>query len=73
MLVLSDVLEPVKTSSSLATVKKQPNRVKSEKTVELPLNKEEVERVSYKEYGPLRGRNGTDKEKLDKKRRKGEA
>ncbi|XP_036299373.1 U3 small nucleolar RNA-associated protein 14 homolog A isoform X1 [Pipistrellus kuhlii] len=44
-LALSDLLEPVKTSSSLATVKKQLNRVKSKKTVELPLNKEEVERI----------------------------
>ncbi|XP_004696062.2 PREDICTED: U3 small nucleolar RNA-associated protein 14 homolog A [Condylura cristata] len=44
-LVLSDLLEPVKTSSSLATVKKQLNRVKSKKAVELPLNKEEVERI----------------------------
>ncbi|XP_004465720.1 U3 small nucleolar RNA-associated protein 14 homolog A [Dasypus novemcinctus] len=44
-LVLSDLLEPIKTSSSLATVKKQLNRVKSKKTVELPLDKEEVERI----------------------------
>ncbi|XP_012507619.1 PREDICTED: U3 small nucleolar RNA-associated protein 14 homolog A-like isoform X2 [Propithecus coquereli] len=44
-LVLADLLEPGKTSSSLATVKKQLNRVKSKKTVELPLNKEEVERI----------------------------
>ncbi|XP_036915200.1 U3 small nucleolar RNA-associated protein 14 homolog A [Sturnira hondurensis] len=44
-LVLSDLLEPVKTSSSLVTVKKQLNRIKSKKTVELPLNKEEVERI----------------------------
>ncbi|XP_045852210.1 U3 small nucleolar RNA-associated protein 14 homolog A isoform X1 [Meles meles] len=44
-LVLSDLLGPVKTSSSLAAVKKQLNRVKSKKTVELPLNKEEVERI----------------------------
>uniref|UniRef100_F6YKZ0 UTP14A small subunit processome component n=1 Tax=Callithrix jacchus TaxID=9483 RepID=F6YKZ0_CALJA len=44
-LVLADLLEPVKTSSSLATVKKQLNRVKSKKTVELPLNKEEIERA----------------------------
>ncbi|XP_077002252.1 U3 small nucleolar RNA-associated protein 14 homolog A [Tamandua tetradactyla] len=44
-LVLSDLLEPIKTSSSLAAVKKQLNRVKSKKTVELPLNKEEVERI----------------------------
>ncbi|XP_029786394.1 U3 small nucleolar RNA-associated protein 14 homolog A isoform X3 [Suricata suricatta] len=44
-LVLSDLLRPVKTSSSLAAVKKQLNRVKSKKTVELPLNKEEVEQI----------------------------
>ncbi|XP_057351587.1 U3 small nucleolar RNA-associated protein 14 homolog A isoform X2 [Manis pentadactyla] len=44
-LVLSDLLEPVKTTCSLATVKKQLNRVKSKKTVKLPLNKEEVERI----------------------------
>ncbi|XP_047391930.1 U3 small nucleolar RNA-associated protein 14 homolog A isoform X1 [Sciurus carolinensis] len=44
-LILADLLEPVKTSSSLATVKKQLNRVKSKKTLELPLNKEEVERI----------------------------
>nr|XP_012609185.1 U3 small nucleolar RNA-associated protein 14 homolog A-like isoform X1 [Microcebus murinus] len=44
-LVLADLLEPVKTSSSLATVKKHLNRVKSKKTVEVPLNKEEVERI----------------------------
>ncbi|XP_005401312.1 PREDICTED: U3 small nucleolar RNA-associated protein 14 homolog A [Chinchilla lanigera] len=44
-LLLSDLLEPAKTSSSLAAVKKQLNRVKSKKAVELPLNKEEVERI----------------------------
>ncbi|XP_042639335.1 U3 small nucleolar RNA-associated protein 14 homolog A [Orycteropus afer afer] len=44
-LVLSDLLQPIKTSSSLATVKKQLNRVKSKKTVELPLNKEDVARI----------------------------
>ncbi|XP_040112573.1 U3 small nucleolar RNA-associated protein 14 homolog A-like [Oryx dammah] len=44
-LVLSDLLEPVKTSSSLAAVKKQLNRVKSKKTVELPLHREEIERI----------------------------
>ncbi|XP_004606476.2 U3 small nucleolar RNA-associated protein 14 homolog A [Sorex araneus] len=44
-LVLSDLLEPIKTSSSLATVKKQLNRVKAKKTVELPLSKEEVQRI----------------------------
>uniref|UniRef100_A0A8C0VZN2 U3 small nucleolar RNA-associated protein 14 A n=1 Tax=Castor canadensis TaxID=51338 RepID=A0A8C0VZN2_CASCN len=44
-LILSDLLEPAKTSSSLAAVKKQLNRVKSKKTLELPLNKKEVERI----------------------------
>lgn len=44
-LVLSDLLEPIKTSS-LASVKKQLNRVKAKKTVELPLSKQEVQRVS---------------------------
>ena len=44
-LVLSDLLEPVKTSSSLAAVKKQLNRVKSKKTLELPLHREEIERI----------------------------
>ncbi|CAK7312836.1 U3 small nucleolar RNA-associated protein 14 homolog A [Vulpes lagopus] len=44
-LVLSDLLGPVKTSSSLAAVRKQLNRVRSKKTLELPLNNEEVERI----------------------------
>ncbi|KAL0614973.1 U3 small nucleolar RNA-associated protein 14-like protein C [Plecturocebus cupreus] len=44
-LVLTDLLEPVKTSSFLATVKKQLNRVKSKKVVELPLNKEKIEQI----------------------------
>lgn len=44
-LVLSDLLEPIKTSSSVAAVKKQLNRVKSKKTVELPLHREEIERI----------------------------
>uniref|UniRef100_K6ZI69 UTP14, U3 small nucleolar ribonucleoprotein, homolog C n=1 Tax=Pan troglodytes TaxID=9598 RepID=K6ZI69_PANTR len=44
-LVLADLLEPIKTSSSLATVKKQLNRVKSKKVVELPLNKEKIEQI----------------------------
>ncbi|XP_038955778.2 U3 small nucleolar RNA-associated protein 14 homolog A isoform X1 [Rattus norvegicus] len=44
-LALSDLLEPLKSSSSLAAVKKQLNRVKSKKTLELPLHKGEVERV----------------------------
>ena len=56
-LVLSDLLEPVKTSSSLTAVKKQLNRVKSKKTVELPLHREEIERVSQRKCGPLRARN----------------
>nr|XP_013004022.1 U3 small nucleolar RNA-associated protein 14 homolog A-like [Cavia porcellus]XP_013004023.1 U3 small nucleolar RNA-associated protein 14 homolog A-like [Cavia porcellus] len=44
-LVLSDLLEPVRTSSALAAVKKQLNKVKSKKTMELPLNKEEVKQI----------------------------
>lgn len=44
-LLLLDLLEPSKTSSSLAAVKKQLTRVKSKKAVELPLNKEEIERI----------------------------
>ncbi|KAM4818756.1 U3 small nucleolar RNA-associated protein 14 homolog A [Thomomys bottae] len=43
-LALSDLLGPAKTSS-LDTVKKQLNKVKSKKTLELPLNKEETERI----------------------------
>ncbi|XP_048197559.1 U3 small nucleolar RNA-associated protein 14 homolog A-like [Perognathus longimembris pacificus] len=44
-LVLSDLLGPAKTSSSLDAVKKQLYRVKSKKTLELPLNKKEVKRI----------------------------
>lgn len=44
-LALSDLLEPVKPSSSLTAVKKQLSRVKSKKTLELPLNKGEVEQI----------------------------
>ncbi|XP_005358460.1 U3 small nucleolar RNA-associated protein 14 homolog A [Microtus ochrogaster] len=44
-LALSDLLEPVKPSSSLTAVKKQLSRVKSKKTLDLPLNKGEVERI----------------------------
>ncbi|KAM4860107.1 U3 small nucleolar RNA-associated protein 14 homolog A-like isoform 1-T2 [Thomomys bottae] len=44
-LVLSDLLGPAKTSSSLDAVKKQLYRLKSKKTLELPLNKEEVEQI----------------------------
>lgn len=43
-MVLSDLLEPVKTSSSLAAVKKQLNRSEIEdEAVELPLHREETE------------------------------
>ncbi|XP_011844133.1 PREDICTED: U3 small nucleolar RNA-associated protein 14 homolog C isoform X2 [Mandrillus leucophaeus] len=51
-LVLADLLEPVKTSS-LATVKKQLNRVKSKKVVELPLNKEKIEQIHREARTPL--------------------
>lgn len=44
-LVISDLLGPNKIPSSLATIKKQLNRVKSRKIVELPLNKEELDRI----------------------------
>ncbi|XP_059107223.1 U3 small nucleolar RNA-associated protein 14 homolog A isoform X2 [Peromyscus eremicus] len=44
-LALSDLLGPVKSASSLATVKKQLSRVKSKKTLELPLNKGELEQI----------------------------
>ncbi|XP_007527708.1 U3 small nucleolar RNA-associated protein 14 homolog A [Erinaceus europaeus] len=44
-LVLSDLLGPGKASSSLSSVKKQLNRVKAKKTVELPLHKEEIARI----------------------------
>lgn len=44
-LVISDLLDPNKIPSSLATIKKQLNRVKSRKIVELPLNKEELDRI----------------------------
>lgn len=44
-LALSDLLGPVKPSPSLAAVKKQLSRVKSKKTLELPLNKAEVEQI----------------------------
>lgn len=52
-LALSDLLEPVKPSSSLTAVKKQLSRVKSKKTLEVPLNKREVEQVHYMESTPL--------------------
>ncbi|XP_052026761.1 U3 small nucleolar RNA-associated protein 14 homolog A [Apodemus sylvaticus] len=44
-LALSDLLGPLKPSSPLAAVKKQLSRVKSKKTVQLPLHKGEVERI----------------------------
>lgn len=44
-LVLPELLGSIRASSSLSTVKKQLNRVKQKKSVELPLSKEESERV----------------------------
>ncbi|EGW03602.1 U3 small nucleolar RNA-associated protein 14 homolog A isoform X1 [Cricetulus griseus] len=44
-LALSDLLGPAKPSPSLAAVKKQLSRVKSKKTLELPLNKAEVDQI----------------------------
>ncbi|XP_054438550.1 U3 small nucleolar RNA-associated protein 14 homolog A-like [Pteronotus mesoamericanus] len=44
-LVLSDLLEPFRASPSLATVRKQLNRVSAKKTVEVPFTQEEAERA----------------------------
>ncbi|XP_021518202.1 U3 small nucleolar RNA-associated protein 14 homolog A [Meriones unguiculatus] len=44
-LALSDLLGPVKASAPLAAVRKQLSRIKSKKTLELPLNKGEVEQI----------------------------
>lgn len=44
-LVLPELLGSIRASSSLGTVKKQLNRVKQKKSLELPLSKEESERV----------------------------
>ncbi|TFK03178.1 apolipoprotein A-IV [Platysternon megacephalum] len=44
-LVLPELLGSIRASSSLGIVKKQLNRVKQKKSVELPLSKEESERV----------------------------
>ncbi|XP_012408699.1 U3 small nucleolar RNA-associated protein 14 homolog A isoform X1 [Sarcophilus harrisii] len=44
-LELSELLAPIKVSSSLGSVKKRLKNVKNKKTVELPLSKEENERV----------------------------
>ncbi|XP_069469072.1 U3 small nucleolar RNA-associated protein 14 homolog A [Ambystoma mexicanum] len=42
---LSELLKPIKPSSSLVTVKKQLNKLKTKKTVELPLSKQETQRI----------------------------
>ncbi|XP_048815281.1 U3 small nucleolar RNA-associated protein 14 homolog A isoform X1 [Lagopus muta] len=44
-LVLSELLQPIRARSALSGVKKELNRVKQKKAVELPLSKEEAERV----------------------------
>lgn len=45
-LVLSELLQPIRPKSALSSVKKELARVKQKKAVELPLSKEEAERVS---------------------------
>ncbi|NXD10245.1 UT14A protein, partial [Nothocercus nigrocapillus] len=44
-LVLSELLQPIKPKSALSSVKNELTRVKQKKAVELPLSKEEAERV----------------------------
>ncbi|XP_035167438.1 U3 small nucleolar RNA-associated protein 14 homolog A-like [Oxyura jamaicensis] len=44
-LVLSELLQPIRAQSALSRVKKELSRVKQKKAVELPLSKEEQERV----------------------------
>ncbi|XP_052669845.1 U3 small nucleolar RNA-associated protein 14 homolog A [Harpia harpyja] len=44
-LVLSELLQPIRPKSALSSVKKELARVKQKKAVELPLSKEEAERV----------------------------
>ncbi|NXW55660.1 UT14A protein, partial [Eurystomus gularis] len=44
-LVLSELLQPIRPKSALSSVKKELNRVKQKKPVELPLSKEEAKRV----------------------------
>ncbi|NXA32604.1 UT14B protein, partial [Eudromia elegans] len=44
-LVLSELLQPIKPKSALSSVKNDLTRVKQKKAVELPLSKEEAERV----------------------------
>ncbi|KAM9326263.1 U3 small nucleolar RNA-associated protein 14 homolog A [Gastrophryne carolinensis] len=42
---LSDLIEPIKKSTSLSTVKKQLNKLKEKKSVALPLSKEETQKI----------------------------
>uniref|UniRef100_A0A8C6Z3E8 UTP14A small subunit processome component n=1 Tax=Nothoprocta perdicaria TaxID=30464 RepID=A0A8C6Z3E8_NOTPE len=44
-LVLSELLQPIKPKSALSSVKRELTKVKQKKAVELPLSKEEAERV----------------------------
>ncbi|KFP05667.1 U3 small nucleolar RNA-associated protein 14 B, partial [Calypte anna] len=44
-LVLSELLQPIRPKSALGRVRKELNRVKQKKAVELPLSKEEAQRV----------------------------
>ncbi|NWH80694.1 UT14A protein, partial [Piaya cayana] len=44
-LVLSELLQPIRPKSALSSVKKELSRVKQKKAVELPLSKEEAQRV----------------------------
>ncbi|NXV50913.1 UT14A protein, partial [Uria aalge] len=44
-LVLSELLQPIRPTSALSSVKKELTRVKQKKAVELPLSKEEAKRV----------------------------
>ncbi|NXS63181.1 UT14A protein, partial [Brachypteracias leptosomus] len=44
-LVLSELLQPLRSKSALGSVRKELNRVKQKKPVELPLSKEEAKRV----------------------------
>ncbi|NXX76601.1 UT14A protein, partial [Urocolius indicus] len=44
-LVLSELLQPIRPKSALSSVRKELRRVKQKKPVELPLSKEEAERV----------------------------
>lgn len=44
-MVLSELLQPIRAQSALSSVKKQLSKAKQKKAVELPLSKEERERV----------------------------